>query len=1298
MDDNFNFQQEPPPEEKVAPTTRVNGVGLWNSWTRNFKTPLLAFLDLMDNAVDSADVSSHTGKIHIDRDQGTSLCPTGIMMMNNSQEPIKDLGQILEVYHSTKQHNAESVGENGVGLKQGCAALANLNFVVVRHFDDLWLGIISRRLQTPEGICLPHYHLGNIKSSSSALSMVRALCAQEEAVSLCLMIYGGGNLETGIQRFVLKIEHMLKDPVWANEPHVFMLVINQLVHAQNHQLKEEESAHTTRSHPGAPPADNFTSPDAAYVHDFLKELAEALPRQYIHIPSSFHLKVCGRPLQFEYWPRRLVEMSHFSLPIVTNQLYLKDKDWRETSHRDEKHWYYLNVYLGFDAHRVREKNNTVAQLFVYSRASGRLISCIDDARSMLMLTVGSSNFCQGLTIIVDDIGGKLPLNPTKQDLAFGEEEYGETHKKNMFAWLGGVAWMYWQLAFDACGSKDILTKRVQEAYIDSATKLSVTPPPIHQSEFTCYKPPCGNKSSWIIKYQSRILPSKREEFIMLPGKHTLFRIQRDRPSPSAKSPKKQPAKKRRLESESIGGTNTTELLSQMTYGYDEPQSTFGAAVAAVGRGRPAAGVAHGRAGSVGTDGRAGSARSSARGRAAAAVGHAVVDVDALPSPVAPPGWEQERTQLESELAKVKDELAEVKEALLRAQEHGTNYKKHYNMEKTERKALQAQNAALQTQNDSLRQQLDLAKSREAPTSPLPSDEECVSLTVTISSYTHAIFRVHHHHHSCCFLFTSITAARKKQLSTTRFFSLQPVPYPHDIFCRTANKMRGGRVRLSTFCRRSSYARCVSIANEVARFTGLQDSSGSITATTIRAFSTRHEFEEAFHLGRACSKFNMITDDKIQKWKKKLGKVPPLKLVVPDDVLTPQPRYEVDALAEIHERSYECNVLLEIRDVRVPASSHHPSFTRLAEHRLHLICYTHADMIDAATRDRVEAWTTKSWPKSRCIFVDTREARAFVEKEKKKDEIKKNDQGEKSEETGEADKKEVDNDEEGGDPPASPYDMLYDSLLHHLETKGGVNTALTVGVANTGKSSLLMALLRTARMRGDIPKKGLKTANVQMKKTGKKKKNVSRYKGQVEIQDKPGKTREITEYLLREKPRAFFLDVPGMTPPPFFFLERPEAWFAFGAANLLPQSKSVEKDVQVQSAYCNYVLYAMNRDANFGYVAKLGLAGPTLDIQTVLDAAKGNERIKDPEALRLSQCKVFLKLFNTGNFGPVILDDLSKPYKRFVFKDSHFKRKIFQKRRRGFDSDDEDYSDIEIGNEGVDDDDDDDEDGFYKSKR
>ena len=409
--------------------------------------------------------------------------------------------------------------------------------------------------------------------------------------------------------------------------------------------------------------------------------------------------------------------------------------------------------------------------------------------------------------------------------------------------------------------------------------------------------------------------------------------------------------------------------------------------------------------------------------------------------------------------------------------------------------------------------------------------------------------------------------------------------------------------------------------------------------------TRREFEDMFHLNRALSKTSYTTDQK-KKWQRL---VKPHQWNLRPFEVHPSPPYELDALQNIHNRSFDCNVLLEIRDVRVPASSHHPSFTRLAKHRLHLICYTHADMIDPATRDRVEDWTVKSWPGSRSIFVDTREHR-----------------------------------------PDVPYDLLYDSLLGYLESRGGINSALTVGVPNTGKSCVLMALLRTARHRGDVSKKLKATVSYKKKRRLGKAEPIG-------ILDKPGKTRVITEYLLRESPRAFFLDVPGITPPAFYFDERPEAWFAYGAANLLPQSRTMVDDIQTQTAFCDYVLHCLNRDSLFHYIPKLGLSGPTDDIEEVLTAVKRGKG-NNEEKIQLDRCRSFLKLLNTGNLGPVILDDISRPYQKFTFKDVHFvkqqqkldtlrdarqqrKMERHSGRRGGGGDDDEDYGGDDNGRGG-----------------
>lgn len=79
-----------------------------------------------------------------------------------------------------------------------------------------------------------------------------------------------------------------------------------------------------------------------------------------------------------------------------------------------------------------------ASLYIYSRASGRLILCEEDARFRLRLDSGGTMYSQGLTILIDDVEGRLPLNPTKQDVAFGEQANGEVHSENLFMWVRAV--------------------------------------------------------------------------------------------------------------------------------------------------------------------------------------------------------------------------------------------------------------------------------------------------------------------------------------------------------------------------------------------------------------------------------------------------------------------------------------------------------------------------------------------------------------------------------------------------------------------------------------------------------------------------------------------------------------------------------------------------------------------------------------------------------------------------------------------------------------------------------------------
>ena len=81
---------------------------------------------------------------------------------------------------------------------------------------------------------------------------------------------------------------------------------------------------------------------------------------------------------------------------------------------------------------------------------------------------------------------------------------------------------------------------------------------------------------------------------------------------------------------------------------------------------------------------------------------------------------------------------------------------------------------------------------------------------------------------------------------------------------------------------------------------------------------------------------------------------------------------------------------------------------------------------------------------------------------------------------------------------------------------------------------------------------------------------------------------------------------------------------------------------------------MNRNKQFGYVKKLELPDPVEDVDVAL------------EKFGTKRYDVFLKLFNTGNFGNVVLDDLTRKFEPYVFRD-----KIIPKNKSKYSDKDED---------------------------
>jgi len=447
-------------------TTRVNGKGLWRSWKRNFKNKLQALLDLIDNSLDAAiqangdgtDRSSFKGRVHVFPDvhevfEGTSRVSSttsGLCIVNNCMKKIRPLDKVLEVYDSSKvESGAGDIGENGVGLKQGCATLSDLSFVLVKNGSNknIELGIVAKALQKEQGCFLPAFNFSNLKDaeSPSLRDQMLSIFSQtsNDDVASCIAQYGAAssgsdpNLVTGAERLCQHFDYICS---FFDNSHVFMVIMDKVHHGLSEQYVRNA----------------WDAQQKITVNHLIRDLREEIPKTYLHIPNSFDFRI-GRKAEkseFKYWPARMVELSSFTVDVNPKIPWQQKFD-----HPDA---YQLRVFIGFDGMRITDSEaGKEASLYVYSRQSGRLISHNPDARTLLGLSAGGTMFCQGLTIIIDDIAGNLPLNPTKQEVAFGEEAHGEVHKENLMSWVGSVVHFYYSFHLKKCGQKKtVLTRKI----------------------------------------------------------------------------------------------------------------------------------------------------------------------------------------------------------------------------------------------------------------------------------------------------------------------------------------------------------------------------------------------------------------------------------------------------------------------------------------------------------------------------------------------------------------------------------------------------------------------------------------------------------------------------------------------------------------------------------------------------------------------------------------------------------------------------------------------------------------------
>ena len=311
-------------------STNLDGIGLWNSFTRNFATPIQATFDLLDNSFDAAPSSLQDGNgngnvnghIHIETDLDDEREARGVVILNNCSEPIGSLKHALTLFKSSKgeKSHMDKIGENGIGVKQGCATLSDLSFIISRDGYRFGLGIIAKDLQTRNGVHFPSFSFEwneNENDNSNETPLVDCLEAElqnifshhhDPKLYAIIQKYGEGCAHRGIMELVKQYMKICSSSIWNAEGvnHVFGLVIYDLKHGRDEDDDEHGDGYAD---------ENYETDNVDKTQQFLDQLRIELPKHYLHVPTSFDVRVAGRKVHFAHWQNRLAEMTHFTIRV-----------------------------------------------------------------------------------------------------------------------------------------------------------------------------------------------------------------------------------------------------------------------------------------------------------------------------------------------------------------------------------------------------------------------------------------------------------------------------------------------------------------------------------------------------------------------------------------------------------------------------------------------------------------------------------------------------------------------------------------------------------------------------------------------------------------------------------------------------------------------------------------------------------------------------------------------------------------------------------------------------------------------
>ncbi|KAG7343955.1 hypothetical protein IV203_021963 [Nitzschia inconspicua] len=395
----------------------VNDKGEQRSWVRVFNKPELAFLHLLDNCIDAAVKAGFHGKVAV-QSQGASV----VSISNNSQTPIK---RMEDVQWNNNAHNDDEnenvIGGNDIGLVQACASLSEFTILLTRNYSTVEMGIIAKELPIAHDVCLPALTFNVQDPCDFSEYVIKWLEKHHEITTALCNAFGAA--KDAVAQQVAQFANSLFQDQWKDEDHVCLVVLCKL--DVSHVMTESTSPAMT----------------------FLQDIQAMLPKYYINLPSqgAFDFMVDNKRVEFTHWQKRLVELTKFEVYIPMEQPFekLPESCWDKPS--PDKHK--LSIYCGFDAQRLNQdlqlnRESSPCHLYIHSCQRGRLIKKEEDVRQMLGLSSYQVDFAQGLTVIVNDTSGNLPLTPTKDDIAWSKRENGEIHQRNFLCWTGAVRFFF----------------------------------------------------------------------------------------------------------------------------------------------------------------------------------------------------------------------------------------------------------------------------------------------------------------------------------------------------------------------------------------------------------------------------------------------------------------------------------------------------------------------------------------------------------------------------------------------------------------------------------------------------------------------------------------------------------------------------------------------------------------------------------------------------------------------------------------------------------------------------------------